>query len=344
MRRHVFHGLPLLLLAVFLFALFPLSAFAAEPEPSEESDASAGTAVFEKTVEISTPEEFLVFAEGCSLDSFSLNTCFVLTADLDLSGLPLVPIQLFQGSFEGGGHSIRGLEFTADGSRQGLFRRVLAPGEVKDLFVYGSVRPSGTAQFVGGIAGENSGTIHNCAFTGDVAGKRFVGGIAGKNTGTLSHCSFSGTLTGERDTGGIAGTSTGAIWSCANSGAVCSTPIDTLTETEFNINTFDISQLTTEDFVNISNIGGIVGSSSGTVMNCENQGIVGYKYQGFNVGGIAGKTSGYLCTSRNLGPVWGQRDVGGIAGQHRGFAVAPRHGDQAFIEPPQPSLTMHPAV
>ncbi len=315
MRRHVFHGLPLLLLAVFLFALFPLSAFAAEPEPSEESDASAGTAVFEKTVEISTPEEFLVFAEGCSLDSFSLNTCFVLTADLDLSGLPLVPIQLFQGSFEGGGHSIRGLEFTADGSRQGLFRRVLAPGAVKDLFVYGSVRPSGTAQFVGGIAGENSGTIHNCAFTGDVAGKRFVGGIAGKNTGTLSHCSFSGTLTGERDTGGIAGTSTGAIWSCANSGAVCSTPIDTLTETQFNINTFDISQLTTEDFVNISNIGGIVGSSSGTVMNCENQGIVGYKYQGFNVGGIAGKTSGYLCTSRNLGPVWGQRDVGGIAGQ-----------------------------
>ena len=315
MRRLVFRGLALLLLAVFLLALFPLSAFAAEPESAEVPEAASGTDFFEHTVEISSPEEFFAFAEGCSLDSFSQNTRFVLTADLDLSGSHVAPIQLFQGSFEGGGHSIRGLDLTGDGSRQGLFRRVLAPGEVKDLFVYGSVRPGGTAQFVGGIAGENSGTIHNCAFIGEVAGRRFVGGIAGKNAGTLSHCSFSGTLTGERDAGGIAGTSTGAIWSCANSGAVCSTPIDVLTETEFNINTFDISQLTTEDFVNISNIGGIVGSSSGTVMNCENQGIVGYKYQGFNVGGIAGKTSGYLCTSRNLGPVWGQRDVGGIAGQ-----------------------------
>ena len=315
MKRTIFRGLTILLFAVFLFALSPLSAFAAKEEPSEGTAPAEEEALFTETVEISSLEEFLIFAECCSLDSYSRNTRFVLTADLDLSGTSFAPVQLFLGSFDGNGHCIRGLEVSGDGSRQGLFRRVFAPGAVQNLFVFGSVRPGGTAQFVGGIAGENSGTIHNCSFTGMVEGKRYVGGIAGKNTGTLSHCSFSGTLTGERDSGGIAGISSGAVWSCLNSGAVCSAPIDAAIETEFNINTFDISQLTTEDFVNISNIGGIVGSSSGTVMNCENQGIVGYKYQGFNIGGIAGKTSGYLCTSRNLGPVWGQRDVGGIAGQ-----------------------------
>lgn len=307
MKRVLMRSGALVLLLLFLLPLFPVSALAAEAEPEE--------AAYAATVEISSLREFLDFAENCSLDSYSRNVLFLLTEDIDLGSTDFSPIQLFLGTFDGNGHSIRGLHLSGDGSLQGLFRRVSSSGEIRNLFVYGAVSPGGTRQAVGGIAGENSGTIRNCAFTGSVEGTRYVGGIAGKNAGSIIHCSFFGTVVAERDGGGIAGTSSGYLLSCSNSGDICSVPIDSVTEAEFNFNTFDISQLTTEDFVNISNIGGIAGSSSGTVDNCENRGNVGYKYQGFNIGGIAGKTSGFVNNCRNLGPVWGQRDVGGIAGQ-----------------------------
>ena len=309
MKNRLFRFLSFLLLPFLMLSLSPFSAFAEDAEPAEDAEIPA------EAVEISSVEEFLLFAENCTMDSYSRDVRFLLTADLDLSDTDFSPIQLFFGSFDGGNHSIRGLSVTSDGSRQGLFRRIGTSGEVRNLFVSGSVCPGGTRLYVGGIAGENAGVIHNCGFAGTVEGTRYIGGIAGNNTGTISHCSFSGTLTGERDAGGIAGISSGSVLSCANYGKICSTPIDTVTETEFNFNTFDISQLTTEDFVNISNIGGIAGSSSGTVGNCANEGAVGYKYQGFNIGGITGKTNGYVENCRNQGTVWGQRDVGGIAGQ-----------------------------
>ncbi|MBR0352300.1 MAG: hypothetical protein IJH53_03755 [Oscillospiraceae bacterium] len=269
----------------------------------------------QETVDITGIQDFLSFAESCSIDSYSSGRRFRLVSDIDLEGRDFSPIQIFLGVFDGNGHSITGLSISREGSSLGLFRRVGEDAVILNLAVAGSVTPSGTALYIGGIAGENSGTISNCSFSGTIKGIRYVGGIAGSNTGIISACAFGGSLTAEREAGGIAGTSSGNIYSCSNFGDICSTPIDAAPVTEFNINTFDISQITTEDFVNISNIGGMAGYSSGVVSSCTNSGTVGYKFQGFNVGGIAGKTSGYISDCSNSGTVLGQRDIGGIAGQ-----------------------------
>ena len=274
----------------------------------------------QETVDITDLQGFLSFTEGCSIDSYSAGRRFRLVSDIDLQGRDFSPVQIFLGYFDGNGHSITGLNISRDGSSLGLFRRVGKDAYITDLAVSGKVLPSGTALYIGGIAGENAGTIAGCSFSGTVEGIRYVGGIAGSNTGTISACFFSGSLTGERESGGIAGTSSGNIYSCSNTGDICSSPIDVSPAAEFNINsfdinTFDISQITTEDFVNISNIGGIAGYSSGVLSDCTNRGTVGYKFQGFNVGGIAGKTSGYISSCTNFASVLGQRDTGGIAGQ-----------------------------
>ena len=243
-RSRCMFCLALVLSLMVSAALFPVRAFADETHD---------------TVDIGSLQEFLSFAGACSIDSYSSGRHFRLVSDIDLQGRDFAPIQIFLGVFDGNGHSISGLNIARDGSSLGLFRRVGENAFITGLSVSGKVRPSGTALYIGGIAGENAGTIADCSFSGTVEGVRYVGGIAGSNTGIISACSFSGTLSGERESGGIAGTSSGNIYSCTNQGDICSSPIDVSPTTEFNINTFDISQITTEDFVNISNIGGIAG-------------------------------------------------------------------------------------
>ena len=51
---------------------------------------------------------------------------------------------------------------------------------------------SSTAK-VGGICGENNGTLQYCCMTGNVFNNDAdVGGLVGYNTGTISHCTFYG--------------------------------------------------------------------------------------------------------------------------------------------------------
>ena len=61
--------------------------------------------------------------------------------------------------------------------------------------------------------------------------------------------------------------------------------------------------------------GGIAGFSNGNILNCTNEGAVGYPHVGYNVGGIVGRTSGYLSGCTNKGKINGRKDVGGIAGK-----------------------------
>ncbi len=61
---------------------------------------------------------------------------------------------------------------------------------------------------IGGIAGDNTGSISYCVSEGDVGYEHVgfaVGGIAGRSTGLIDSCTNSGSITGRRDVGGIAG-------------------------------------------------------------------------------------------------------------------------------------------
>lgn len=264
---------------------------------------------------IKTPEEFLTFAENCRLDSYSQDLTVQLTEDIDLSGRDFEGIPIFCGSFYGNGHTVSGLSITGEGSFQGLFRYLTETAVVDGLTVSGTVKPTGSRSYVGGIAGSNAGTIQNCnAEDIKISGADYVGGLVGINgiTGQIVGCSADGEIHGTHFVGGIAGENQGKILSCENNAHV-----NTTTEQ----NRVDISDITidtiigTETTITVTDLGGIAGTSSGSIMGCTNRGDVGYPYIGYNVGGIAGSQSGYLVGCTNYGAVNGRKEVGGILGQ-----------------------------
>ena len=124
-----------------------------------------------------------------------------LDADIDMgdavSWIPLgrvtTPEVHYAGTFYGNGHTIRIHTSGATANYQGLFSGIASGARVENLHVVADINCS-ASRLVGGIAGENDGTIENCWVSGWVSsdwtnssvyvtGK--VGGIAGENNGTV---------------------------------------------------------------------------------------------------------------------------------------------------------------
>ena len=263
------------------------------------------------TIYIRNISDLLDLADQCVLNTWSCNKSVFLTCDLDLSGVEFDGIPLFDGVFDGNGHTITGFSIDRDASTAGLFRRVLEHGTVENLNISGTLTPGGAAERIGGITGDNSGTIRNCTFSGTVRGNRCVGGIAGSNgeTGAIEDCETHGLVSGEHRIGGIAGENLGLIRSCENHAEIN-------TELTGGAATEDVDlSLPAEELVDVTDIGGIAGYSSWAVMDCVNSGPVGYLHVGYNIGGIVGRQSGYTGGCKNSGEVLGRKDVGGIIGQ-----------------------------
>ncbi len=263
---------------------------------------------------ISTAEEFLAFSKQCRLDTYSVDLTVSLAEDIDLSAWDFSAIPVFAGSFEGGGHRITGLRLTDEGSVQGLFRYLTETAVVQNLTVEAEILPDGSRGSVGGIVGSNSGTVLNCSVTGIIGGGDSVGGIAGVNTvtGIIEGCTVNASVSGVHFVGGICGTNLGVVRGCRNYGEVNATS----EQNKVEISDITIESLTNSDSAaTATDIGGVVGRSSGVVRGCENSGAIGYRQMGYNVGGIAGTQSGYLAECVNHGDVSGRKEVGGIVGQ-----------------------------
>ena len=271
-------------------------------------------------IRIASAEDLEEFARSCTLDSWSRGKTVVLEADITLENADYLPIPTFGGTFDGGGHTIRGLSITDSLSPAGLFGVLQEGGSITNLNVEGSVAPAGDSVNAGGIVGENHGTIAGCTFTGTVSGKRSVGGIAGENTatGVIRASSASGAVFGENMTGGIAGCNLGSLLSCRNGAYVNIESTDPAIDLENLDLTFslDLAKLTRLDTANVAtDTGGVAGYSSGLIGECVNAAAVGYQHIGYNVGGIVGRSCGQLRACRNEAAVCGRKDVGGIAGQ-----------------------------
>jgi hypothetical protein len=147
----------------------------------------------------------------------------VLETDLDMGDWkPLgsydsngsVDATKFTGTFFGNGHTIRINIKGAQANFQGLFRHIGEGGTVRDLHIAGNIDCSGS-RLVGGIAGENDGTINNCWVSADVSSgwhnsasayDAKVGGITGENSGTIQYCCVTGNVKNDdSDVGGIVG-------------------------------------------------------------------------------------------------------------------------------------------
>ena len=149
---------------------------------------------------------------------------YILEADLDMSAASWEPMggTRYYGTFNGNGHTIRiKIEDTSD-NYQGLFETISRVGKVTNLHLDGKIKV-GNARMVGGIAGNNYGTIENCWVSADVESDHYhsskdadLGGICGWNEsdGKIKYCCMTGNVTntdGNSGVGGIAGSNDGTI-------------------------------------------------------------------------------------------------------------------------------------
>jgi hypothetical protein len=273
-------------------------------------------------ISVSTEEELAQLAEDCRFDAWSRDKYVCLENDIVLQEHDRISIPSFGGIFDGGGHTVSGLNLTVTGSVTGLFRYVQAGGTVRNLSVSGRVTPDGTGSRAGILAGVNYGRIINCSVDGSVAGTEEIGGIAGVNeeTGEIRLCNSSAAVTGDHYTGGICGSNKGILNNCRNLGDINTHTTEVHQGIE-DISMEDIENLGAAESVPVhTDTGGVAGYSEGKIYYCINSGKVGYQHVGYNTGGIVGRLhQGYLQNCTNTGHILGRKDVGGIVGQMEPF-------------------------
>ena len=152
-----------------------------------------------------------------------------LTADIDLTGKNWTPIgtsfsNKYTGTFDGGGHTIKGLTVTTNDQFVGLFGYLDKAGTVKNVVMEGiqitsnHVLMSGNT---GGVVGYSWGTIENCSVSGSVSGTNCVGGVVGsQKAGSIIGCSSSAIVKGTRYVGGVVGEKWGTMTACYATGNV----------------------------------------------------------------------------------------------------------------------------
>ena len=173
-------------------------------------------------ITIRTPEDLVELSRRCSLDSWSRGKTVVLSADLDLSDVEFSSIPTFGGTFDGQGYTISGLTITGSGNVRGLFRYLQSGGVVQNVSLEVTIEPTDLQDSLGGLVGNNRGSVRNCTVTGSIQGETNIGGIIGVNesSGKIINSTFSGSVTGEHYVGGIAGQNLGSILQCVNQGKI----------------------------------------------------------------------------------------------------------------------------
>ena len=152
-----------------------------------------------------------------------------LDTDIDLTGKDWTPIgtdydNAYTGTFDGRGHTIKGLTVTTNDQFVGLFGYLDRAGTVKNVVMEdiqitsNHVLMSGNT---GGVVGSSWGTIENCSVSGSVSGTNCVGGVVGgQKAGSIIGCSSSATVKGTRYVGGVAGEKQGTMIACYATGDV----------------------------------------------------------------------------------------------------------------------------
>lgn len=336
MKKKIFHKvLSILLLSSLIVTLMSDKVvFAEEAEKKSEQDATEQewekreeeegsaaespdiSAEGKEVISIKTAEDLLAFAEKCDTDIWSADKLVELEADISLAGVDFEPVSIFAGTFNGNGHAITDWHYIGSGYADGFFRYITPSGIVQNLTISGWVESENEEKCTGGFCGVNGGWILECTFSGRVEGKSETGGIAGENesTGTISSCTAVGSVTGYDRAGGIVGGNYGTIRNCTNKAGINSDSSWLEEEDEAGL-AWLLEDMEERKLVSGTDIGGIAGYSKGLLINCNNEGVVGYEHNGYNIGGIVGRQSGQVIFCNNNGSVYGRKDVGGIAGQ-----------------------------
>ena len=141
---------------------------------------------------------------------------FVLTGDIDLSGVSFEAVHSFSGTLDGNGYWIRGLTQNVEAeSSSALFEEIKTGGTVKNLGLYlnatviGAIRPD-----INGFCSKNDGIISGCSIIASISGGKTFNPVAASNSGTIENCSTSVRVTQCQSVRGILGSNTGSITGC----------------------------------------------------------------------------------------------------------------------------------
>ena len=125
----------------------------------------------------------------------------------------------YSGTFDGNNKTVSGLYFNGDSTCIGLFGSSESDGNIKNVGVVDSYFKGN--DHVGGVCGNNAGTITNCYNAGNltaIESSATIGGICGYNNGgTVTNCYNTGTVTATSsgaDISGICGYNFGPIKNC----------------------------------------------------------------------------------------------------------------------------------
>ncbi|WP_431859162.1 GLUG motif-containing protein [Azospirillum sp.] len=294
-------------------------------------------------------------AHQLQLMQLDLSAAYTLAADIDagetagsnaaglwrLSGIKhgFVPVgsssAAFTGSLDGQEHVVRGLTIAPEdyaGTNQGLFGVIGAAGSIRNIGLT-DVAITGAGYVVGGLAGENGGSITKAYVTGSVQGSS-AGGLVGKNTGTIAQSYVTATVSqpavGGDQIGGLVSENTGTI----------------------------TQSYATGDVAGRSTVGGFAGKNAGTITQSyatgavtggigtdfggfvgENSGSISYSYAtggavsgNMTVGGFAGLNSGAISQSYAVKAVSGSSNVGGFFGFYTGGSITSSYFDTTAAE------------
>ena len=238
-------------------------------------------------------------------------------ASVDLSettwSMSVVP--WFGGTFDGNNHVISNLHIQG-GWYVGLFGRLGSQAKISNLGLE-VLDVNGAGLYVGGLAGENYGSITNGYSTGTITGEGGnVGGLVGYNyrgSITMSHSSV--IITGSGIVGGLVGEnflasiimsySTGIVTGNYGIGGLVGSNLHGSITKCYSACTARGTQ----------NVGGLVGGNDrdGNITTCYSTGVVSGDS---SVGGLVGSNLSRIIMCYSNGPVTGNENVGGLAGRN----------------------------
>ncbi|WP_211311109.1 beta strand repeat-containing protein [Gluconacetobacter liquefaciens] len=203
-------------------------------------------------------------------------------------------------------------------------------GTIANVYTTGSVSGGNETLAVGGLVGANFGTINNAYSTAAVSGSGlygYIGGLVGGNSGTITSAFATGAVSSGSEgiiigglVGGNEGTistvhATGDVSSQGESAAVGGLVGWNLSGDSTISNAYASGTVSGTD----GEIGGLVGSSGGRLMNVYATGAV-FGGNGTSVGGLVGMNYGTVGNSYATGAVLGGDGawLGGLVGINGG--------------------------
>ena len=308
--------LSLLLAVVLCLSLMPMTVLAEDGawDGSTAAAFAGGTGTAEDPYQIANGAQLAYLASSVNSGETYTGKNFVLTANIDLNGLPWTPIansfsdallggsnyRIFAGNFDGNGYTISkvsiGSETTPfESDVFGLFGAT--EGKISNLNL-DTVSIHGVAKITsgyvigpaGGLVGYSAGSIENCHVTGltmdmnaqdgGIAGAYWIGGLVGALDGTqlINECSVSGSITEKAGKGSIGGL-IGELGKAA----------------KITYSRSDVTVNVKADSRGGANVGGFIGKGNGKtdaetiIRNCYATGnVTGGAYTGGFAGGLWG--------------------------------------------------------